>query len=365
MKVVELLKQRRRNWQHLEQLCGHLERRKKSNVSAETVSRFASLYRATCADLALADAYQLPPNTVHYLHRLVGRAHNQLYRSRRFDTRTWMDVLFVDVPQRIFNDRCVQTAFALFWIVFLLSANLAMNPEAWPNYAEQLMTPAVLEQMQNSFAQPIGGRAAGTNPVMASYYIQHNTGIGLQCFAGGLLLIPGLIVTIFNAAHLGAAFGYMARPDVVEGGNFFEFVTAHGPFELTAIVLSSGAGLRLGLAWIRTNGLSRVDSLRYHARESMPLMGAAMVMFFLAALIEGFLSPTSAPYWIKAGTALISSGMLMGYFVVLGFPRTPLPGPRRRRPSKPQRSSPFDDLPKIVDVAPEETNAPTETGQGS
>ena len=32
----------------------------------------------------------------------------------------------------------------------------------------------------------------------------------------------------------------------------------------------------------------------------MPLMGAAMILFFLAALIEGFLSPSSAPYWIKA-----------------------------------------------------------------
>lgn len=325
MKVVELLKQRRRNWQQLEQLCGQMETHKRSNLPAVTVAQFASLYRATCADLALADAYQLPPNTVQYLHRLVGRAHNQLYRSRRFDVRTWMDMLFIDVPQRIFNDRCVQTAFILFYMVFLLSAYLAMNSTDWPNYAESLMGSAMLEEMQGSFSQPLGkNRSAGTNPVMASYYIQHNTGIGLQCFAGGLLLIPGLMVTIFNAAHLGAAFGYMARPDVVEGANFFEFVTAHGPFELTAIVLSAGAGLRLGLAWIRTNGLSRVDSLRFHARESMPLMGAAMVMFFLAALLEGFLSPTGAPYWIKAVTALLSSGLLMGYFVILGFPKSGL-----------------------------------------
>ena len=235
-----------------------------------------------------------------------------------------MDVLFTDVPRQIFRDRCVQTAFCLFWLVFMMSAYLAMNGEQWPNYAEKLMTPAVLEQMQDSFSQPIGGRPSGTNPIMASFYIQHNTGIGLQCFAGGLLLIPGLMVTIFNAAHLGAAFGYMARPGIAEGNNFFEFVTAHGPFELTAIVLSSGAGLRLGLAWIRTNGLTRSDSLRHHARESMPLMGAAMVMFFLAALIEGFLSPSAAPYWIKAAVALVSSGLLMFYFVILGFPQNSL-----------------------------------------
>jgi uncharacterized membrane protein SpoIIM required for sporulation len=129
------------------------------------------------------------------------------------------------------------------------------------------------------------------------------------------------LITTFNAAFLGAAFGYMARPDVPEGVNFFHFVTAHGPFELTAIVLSAGAGLRLGISWMKTNGYSRTASLRITARQTMPVMGAAMILFFLAAIIEAFLSPSAAPYAVKAAVALISSGLLMFYFVVLGYPR--------------------------------------------
>ena len=320
MKVAELVTQRRKNWQELEQLCAQMENRRKKTLGAKNISRFASLYRSTCADLALADAYQLPPNTTQYLHRLVGRAHNQLYRSRRFDVQAWADTLLHDVPKKIFGDKCVQTAFAVFWFVFFASAGLAMRTDLWPTYANQMVGDATLEQMDESFAKPIKGRAAGANPVMASFYIQHNTGIGLQCFAGGLLLIPGLIVTIFNAAHLGAAFGYFARPDIAAGNNFFEFVTAHGPFELTAIVLSAGAGMRLGMSWIKTDGYSRMASLRRTAQDTMPLMGAAIVLFFLAALIEGFLSPSGLPYGIKAAVAVISSGLLMVYFVVLGFP---------------------------------------------
>jgi uncharacterized membrane protein SpoIIM required for sporulation len=90
---------------------------------------------------------------------------------------------------------------------------------------------------------------------------------------------------------------------------------------LTAIVLSAGAGLRLGFSWVITNGLNRFDALRKNGREAMPIMGAAMVMFFLAALIEGFLSPSGLPYSVKAATAIISSCMLAFYFGVLGFPR--------------------------------------------
>jgi hypothetical protein len=55
----------------------------------------------------------------------------------------------------------------------------------------------------------------------------------------------------------------------------------------------------------------------------MPIIGAMMVLFFLAAMIEGFLSPSSAPYSVKAAVAILSSGALMFYFVVLGFPRSP------------------------------------------
>lgn len=321
MKVAELVEQRRQNWQELEQLCDLVQRGGKRKIGAARVSRFATLYRAACADLALADSYQLPPNTVQYLHRLVGRAHNQLYRSRDFDYARWSNMLLVEAPQRIFNDRCVQLAFCLFWGGFILSALLAYYSNLWPNYARQMLTQANIDQMEAMFADPIKGRNPQASFAMAGFYIQHNTSIGLKCFAGGVLVIPGLFITMFNAVTLGASFGYMARPDVAEGVNFFHFVTAHGPFELTAIVLSAGAGLRIGVAWLHTGGLTRFASLQKTGRDAIPIMGAAIVMFFLAAMIEGFLSPSAAPYWLKAAVAVLSSGMLTFYFVVLGLPR--------------------------------------------
>ncbi len=321
MKIADVLASRRGQWQELDRLCVVLEDRRRQRMDGPTVARFASLYRSACADLALADAYRLPPNTVQYLHRLVGRAHNQLYRSRTFDFAAWGEMLLVEVPQRIFRDGCVQGAFLLFWGVFLISAFLAFSENLWPGYAEQVLGDAQINTLESNFSEPIAGRAASYNPFMAAFYIYHNTGIGLKCFAGGLLVLPGLLVTAFNSAVLGASFGYMARPDVPSGVNFFHFVTAHGPFELTAIVLSAGAGLRLGLAWLRTNGMTRVDSLRKTALEAMPIMGTAMILFFLAALIEAFLSPSAAPYEVKAAVAVISSGLLMFYLVVLGYPR--------------------------------------------
>lgn len=321
MKIAKVIASRREQWQKLEGLCVRLEAGERSRMSAEALVEFSALYRSACADLALADANLLPPNTVQYLHRLVGRAHNQLYRSKGFDFAVWYDLLMRQVPRRVFSDICVQFAFVLFWGVFIFSAILASSKTLWPNYAENALSEEQISNMESMFSDPPGGRSGSADVQMAAFYIQHNTSIGLWCFVGGLLVVPGVLITSSNAVYLGAAFGYMARPDVPEGANFFHFVTAHGPFELTAIVLSAGAGLRLGMSWMKTNGLTRSASLRKTAPETMPVMGAAMALFFLAALIEAFLSPSAAPYPLKAFVALISSGLLAFYFIVLGFPR--------------------------------------------
>jgi uncharacterized membrane protein SpoIIM required for sporulation len=324
MKVVDLLERRRRNWQELERFCDQLQGTSRApRLPPASMSRFGALYRAACADLALAHAYQLPQNTVQYLHRLVGRAHNQLYRSRRWEFKKWADMLLIDVPRQVFNDRCVQLMFVIFWGLFIVSAWLAYSKTAWPEFAEQVISQEQITQLEEMYKNPIDGRQRGgdMNAGMMGFYVYNNAGIGLRCFAWGLLVVPGLLLTMYNAIFLGACFGYMARPNVPEGQNFFHFVTAHGPFELTAIVLSAGAGLRLGLSWMMPGNLARYANLQKTGREMMPVMGAAIVMFVMAALIEGFLSPSAAPYWIKALVAIVSSGLLAFYFIVLGFPR--------------------------------------------
>jgi uncharacterized membrane protein SpoIIM required for sporulation len=286
-------------------------------LHAPMVTRFAALYRAACADLALADAYQLPPQTVHYLHQLVGRAHNQLYRSRTFRTRTWFRELFVHVPQRLFRDGCLRLAMAIFWGLFLLSAGLAYH---YDGFAEEFVGEEPLSGYEHNFSKRLSDRDGDENSMMAGFYIRHNGSIGLRCFALGLVLgIGGLFTLVFNAALIGAIFGHMAT--VPQRENFFDFVTAHGPFELTAVVLGAAAGMRLGFSLVHTQGYSRMASLRRAANQAMPTMALGVVLFAMAAMIEGFLSPSGAPYRVKAGTAVVSAAMLLFYFIVLGWPR--------------------------------------------
>jgi uncharacterized membrane protein SpoIIM required for sporulation len=315
MKVSKLLERRRQQWGDLEKLCRELERRGERALSAEAISRFASLYRAACGDLALADAYQLPPDTVRYLDNLVGRAHNQLYRGKMFQWRGWSRQAFVELPQKLIRDRYLWLAFALFWGVFGLSMALAYSSDS---FREGVLGEAMMADLQERFSKPVEHESGALFGASAAFYVLHNVGIGLRCFTAGLLLgIGGLFVTVSNAVGLGAAFGFMLT--VSERTNFLHFVTAHGPFELTAIVFSSAAGMRLGFSLIATRGLSRTASLARAASEAAPVMAVAAVLFCLAAALEGFLSPSMAPYELKAAAAIASVVLMLLYLVGLGL----------------------------------------------
>ncbi|MFM2003895.1 MAG: hypothetical protein RI963_3321 [Planctomycetota bacterium] len=321
MNIAALLEERGKEWKELETLCDRLEVKGRGERGASgSILRFASLYRSACADLALADSYRLPPATVAYLHRLVARAHNNLYRADRFAPSAWFDAVFRAAPRQIFSDPCVRVATLLFFGLFTLAMILGYQQTAFPGFALAILGEDQMASMEKMYERPLQG-SLDHYVSAAAFYIQHNTGIGLRCFAYGILVIPCLLTLGHNAVVLGTAFGYMARPDTTGADNFLQFVTAHGPFELTAIALSAGAGLRLGVGLISTGGLTRIGSLYQSAQRAVPVMVAAAMLFFLAALTEGFISPSPLPYTIKALWAVMSSGLISFYFVILGYPR--------------------------------------------
>lgn len=314
MKIADLVERRQPQWQQLERLVEGIAKKRLRRADPEQILLLGRLYRAACADLALARSYRLPEETVLYLHQLVANAHNLVYRSEQFKIAAWGRVLFREVPARLLTDKAVLVSFFVFWFSFLGTMYLAYVHD---DFARQVVGEETLERMEEMYAAPTLGRDADTGSAMTGFYIFHNAGIGLRCFASGVILgIGSLAALAFNGISLGTIFGHMAGGP--QAANFFEFVTAHAPFELTAVVLSGGAGLRLGFSLIDTGGLSRWESLRQSARGAFEVAATATVLFFLAAFIEGFLSPSLLPYPFKAGVALASLLLLFLYVFVLG-----------------------------------------------
>jgi uncharacterized membrane protein SpoIIM required for sporulation len=216
------------------------------------------------------------------------------------------------------HDPALRLATVVFWGVFLFAALLSAGR---PDFAPRVLGEPFLGQIDHMYAEPVNvARSDGldrNDTLMTGFYIQHNTAIGLQCFAWGILFGLGSLYQLFsNALVFGTLFGYMTtRP---HGANFFHFVTAHSAFELTAIIVSGAAGLRLGWGLIDTKGQSRISSLRREAGNSLPAVGVAVVLFVLAALVEGYVSASSLPYWSKAVVAVCSAACIIAYLSLGG-----------------------------------------------
>jgi uncharacterized membrane protein SpoIIM required for sporulation len=315
MRVADHLAQRESSWRELDILLDRLDRERR-NVGAADLIRFSELYRAACTDLMLAEAYHLPRGTVSYLHGLVGRAHNALYRARGFRIRDWAERLFILVPRRLRSDPAVRISAVVFFGSFLICALMAAGR---PGFAARVVDQEILDKIEESYAQ-FNDRSGRNDTVMAGFYIQHNAGIGLQCFAWGLIFgLGSLYELLSNGIMLGAIFGFMATS--AAASNFFEFVTAHAPFELSAIVLSGAAGLRLGFGLIDTQGQTRLASLRREALNALPTVGAAVLLFVLAAFVEGYVSASRLPYAAKAAVALVCVALLAAYLMLGGRER--------------------------------------------
>jgi uncharacterized membrane protein SpoIIM required for sporulation len=320
MRVLDRMAHREKDWRDLQLRLSKIEGKFAANLPPEEVLRLGELYRSACADLMLAEAHDLPRETVGYLHALVGRAHNAVYRAKGFHLSDWAGVIFDEVPRRLRSDPMLRVAAITFWGLFLLCAFVAA---ARPGYAAKVVGESQVEAMEQMYDKPLDGSGTGkealgrNDSMMAGFYIFHNAGIGLSCYAWGIFFGIGSLWTLAsNAIGLGLVFGHMAT--TAQAGNFYTFVTAHGPFELTAIVFSGAAGLRLGSGLVFTQGQSRLASLRREGAKSLPIAGVSVILFFLAAMIEGFVSASPLPYGIKASIAALSAAGLAAYVFLPG-----------------------------------------------
>src|SRR5262249_3470749 len=121
---------------------------------------------------------------------------------------------------------------------------------------------------------------------------------------------------VYNGLVTGVVLGHVTSTGA--GRNIVTFICGHGAFELTAIVIAGAAGLRMGWALVRTHGMTRIGSLVASGPDVARLVLGAAVMLAIAALIEGFWSPSSIPDPVKWSVASVFWLGMIIYFVLAG-----------------------------------------------
>jgi uncharacterized membrane protein SpoIIM required for sporulation len=125
-----------------------------------------------------------------------------------------------------------------------------------------------------------------------------------------------LFFLVYNGLVTGTVLGYVQKSGHAD--NILTFMCGHSPFELTAIVISGGAGLRMGYALLGTSGRTRLGSLRAVADDLISLILGAALFLFIAALIEGWWSPSGLPSQVKWAFSAVMSSLVVGFLLLAG-----------------------------------------------
>jgi len=302
MTVDRFVEDRRARWARLGNLIseanGRVER-----LAPSDVLELGRLYRSASSDLAVARRDFALDAATERLNDLVATAHALVYSEAPTSGRRLRRFFLHELPSSVrANSRFTAVSLAAFAIPLLATfaiglllpeiAATALPPETRQHLAERRLWTDIPE---------------GYRPLVGPLIIVNNVRVAVAAFAGGLTAgALTLYLLVANGAFLGTG--------------LLTFTAAHGPLEISCIVLSGGAGLRLAWALLRPGDRSRRDALRLAGAQAIRVMLLIIPALGVAGILEAFLSPSGAPIALKITVGVIAGLALWSYIFLVGRP---------------------------------------------
>ncbi len=307
--------ERKNNWERLEGLLSILETSSIKGLSRLEVREFGELYRRAATDLAIARSETRDPKLINYLNSLVIRAHGKIYRAENQGANLVWQFFARDFPNAFRRTwRFTALAFAVFMFFAVASFILCYNDF---NFADQLGLTEIQYAAQSNRQWWL--RLNEGNQIGASEILTNNILVALRAFAYGALFGVGtLYVLVMNGLSIGGVLGvcYKVSPDF--GNSLVTFMVGHGVIELSCIFIAGGAGMLIGYSMINPRDLTRAEALKKNGLEAVRLAVGCAILLVLAGIIEGFLSPSALPAWIKFGTGITTGVAMYAYLLLVG-----------------------------------------------
>lgn len=313
--MSRFVNERKDNWQRLEDLLSQLKGASLRGLPRSEVREFGELYRRAATDLAIARSETRDPKLINYLNSLVIRAHGKIYRAESRGASTVWKFLAEDFPRAFRKHwRFVALAFAVDLVFSLIGFVLTYNDLSFADVMGLSDVRTAVEMKHRWWADlneanQIGSSAILTNNILVSF----------RAFAlGAFFGIGALYVLAFNGLHFGGVLGICYKIDAGFGNELLTFVVGHGVVEMSCIYLAGGAGMLIGYSMINPGNATRGEALKRNGLEAVRLAVGCALLLVLAGIIEGFLSPSALPSWVKIGTGVLTGVAMYAYLLFAG-----------------------------------------------
>lgn len=315
MKQIEFESSHRAFWTEFEQVL-----ESKSDSTDEQLARFPHDYRAICQHLAIAKSRRYAAGLTNELNRLVQQGYQTLYSKNIKTKGVFLNFIFFGFPATLrANSSYIWASTALFLVpALLMLIACLMNDQI----IYSLMDAREVRNFENMYDPSLGKlgreRQSDSDVMMFGFYIYNNIGVSFRCFATGIFLGLGSIFFVaFNGVLLGGVSGHLTS--LGYNATFYPFVIGHGAFELTAIIFSGAAGLKIGYALLAPGAYTRLRALQVAASDAIKIIYGSTLMLIVAAFIEAFWSSSSTlPIEVKLGVGALLWILVMYYCFLFG-----------------------------------------------
>jgi uncharacterized membrane protein SpoIIM required for sporulation len=215
----------------------------------------------------------------------------------------------------------VGVAAALFLVALLFGFTLSV---AQPAVGLGLLGPGAVAGLREGRLWTESLTTVVPPEVSSSGIATNNMAVALTGWAGGALAGAGALwVVLMNGFLLGAILA--ATLHYAMAGRLLEFVAAHGPLELTLIVVTAGAGISMGHALVAASDRPRRDAVAEAGRDALVVLVGCLPWFLVLGLVEGVVSPSPA---LPASAKTALGAGLVGLFVLVASGAFRKGGPR-------------------------------------
>lgn len=321
---VRFRRDREATWQELERLVARCHKAGPSALQPAELQRLPVLYRATLSALGVARGSLLDKNLLAYLESLVARAYLVVYAPKRS-----FGAVFSEFVQRGFP-RAVRS---IAWPVVGSAVTLLVGGAV--GFA------VVTADMDTYYLFLSHEMAGGRDPASSTealretlfsggkglleftaFLFVNNASVSILCYGLGFLLgLPVLLLLLYNGMILGAMTAlFHSRGLAVE---WWSWILPHGVSELTAIVFAGAAGLAVGARVVFPGRYSRLVGLADVGRRMGAVVGGAVLMLVLAAVVEGVFRQTVQSLVVRYVMAGVFGGLWCAYFFRAGRAAAP------------------------------------------
>lgn len=306
MDIDAFIAVRGQDWERLRQLL------RVRRPDAGEIDELVALYQRTATDLSLVRSRNPDPALQARLSMLVHRTRLRITGAR---TGLWAHVrafLWDDLPAALYRSGHMFLACAALFLLVSIVSGVAVA------HSDALRGLLLSEEEQRMLVERdfVEYYFAGTASGFAARVWTNNAWIAVQAVVLGVTGFWPVMMILQNAVSVGAIGGVLAAHDALDV--FFVYITPHGLLEITAVLIGSGAGLRVFWAWIRPGALPRMWALATAARSMMTVAVGLVGVLFVSGLLEAFVTPSPLPAAVRIGIGVLAWLALLVFIVVRG-----------------------------------------------